>query len=171
MPMPPRLRKSALTAHVTISLGWLGAVIAFLAVAVAGLTAAEPGRAHALYLTADVITWSVIVPLALASTATGIIQSLGTTWGLIRHWWVVAKLALTIPATGLLLLHTQPIGRLADPAATTAIGAGELHGLQVQLVADAAAAIVVLVAASVLAVFKPRGLTSYGYRRTRPSPV
>ncbi|GAA1615724.1 DUF2269 domain-containing protein [Catellatospora bangladeshensis] len=171
MPMPPRLRKTALTVHVTTSLGWLGAVTAFLAVAVAGLNSTDPARAHALYLAADVITWAVIVPLALASFTTGVIQSLGTTWGLIRHWWVIAKLVLTIPATGLLLLHTQPIGRLADPTATTMIAAGGLHGMQVQLVADAAAAIVVLLAATALAVFKPRGLTTHGYRRTRPAPA
>jgi hypothetical protein len=38
MAMTPRLRKFALTAHVTSSVGWLGAVAAFLALAVAGLT-------------------------------------------------------------------------------------------------------------------------------------
>nr|BFE80578.1 hypothetical protein GCM10020093_031790 [Planobispora longispora] len=36
--MPPRLRKLALTAHVTSSVGWLGAVAAFLVLALAGLS-------------------------------------------------------------------------------------------------------------------------------------
>lgn len=164
MPMPPRLRRSALTAHVTASLGWLGAVAAFLALAVAGLNTDDPERAHSLYLAADLVTWAIIVPLALTSFVTGLIQSLGTSWGLLRHYWVVAKLVLTIPATAVLLLHTGPIGILAT---SSDVLAGEMHGLRVQLVADAVAAIVVLLAATVLAVFKPRGMTGYGRRRTR----
>jgi hypothetical protein len=169
MPMPPRVRKAALTAHVATSLGWLGAVAAFLAIAVAGLAARDPDRAHGLYLAGDLITWTVIVPLALACFATGVLQSLGTAWGLFRHWWVIAKLVLTVPATGLLLLHTRPIAVLADPANTGALTAGDLRGLQVQLAADAAAAIAVLLTATALAVFKPSGLTVHGYRRTRPA--
>ncbi|MBV1854295.1 DUF2269 domain-containing protein [Catellatospora tritici] len=169
MLMPPRLRKTALTLHISTSLGWLGAVASFLAVAVAGLTTTDPDRGHALYLSADLIAWAVIVPLALASFTTGVIQSLGTAWGLIRHWWVIAKIALTIPATGLLLLHTGPIGQLADPASTAAVATGHLHGLQVQMVADAVAAALVLLAATALAVFKPRGMTAYGFRRSRPA--
>ncbi|MFC7245270.1 DUF2269 domain-containing protein [Catellatospora aurea] len=161
--MPPRLRKTALTAHVTTSLGWLGAVAAFLALAIAGLNTTDPDRAHALYLAADVITWTIIVPLALASFLTGMIQSLGTPWGLLRHYWVLAKLILTIPATAVLLLHTQPIGILATSSDAHAT---DLHGVRVQLVADAVAAIIVLLAATVLAVFKPRGVTPYGQRRT-----
>jgi len=34
--MTPRLRKFVLTAHVTLSVGWLGAVAGFLALAIAG---------------------------------------------------------------------------------------------------------------------------------------
>lgn len=169
MRMPPRLRKTALTAHVATSLGWLGAVAAFLAIAVSGLTADGPERAQALYLAGDLITSAVIVPLALASFATGILQSLGTTWGLLRHWWIIAKLVLTIPATGLLLLHAGSIGHLADTADVGALAAGELRGLRLQLAADAVAAIAVLLTATALAVFKPRGLTAYGYRSTRPA--
>ena len=39
--------KAALTAHVTVSVGWLGAVEAFLALAVAGLTSAARPRSAA----------------------------------------------------------------------------------------------------------------------------
>ncbi|GAA1403502.1 DUF2269 domain-containing protein [Catellatospora coxensis] len=162
--MPPRLRKTALVAHVSTSIGWLGAVAAFLAIAVAGLTTTDGDRAHALYLAGDLVTRTVIVPLAVASCATGLLQSLGTSWGLVRHWWIIAKLVLALPATGLLLLHTGPIAQLADPANTTALAAGDLRGMQTQLLADAAAAIVVLLIATALAVFKPRGRTVRGHR-------
>ncbi len=163
--MPPGVRKLALTAHVTTSVGWLGAVAAFLAVAVAGLAGGSTPTVRAAYLAADLVTWAVIVPLCLASLLTGVIQGLGTTWGLVRHWWVLVKLALSVVATALLLLHTQPIGHLARVAAVGGPFGTELAGLRAQLVVDAAAAVVVLLGATILAVYKPRGLTGFGRRR------
>ncbi|MFB9389981.1 hypothetical protein ACFPM3_10160 [Streptomyces coeruleoprunus] len=164
--MGPRLRKAALTAHVAASVGWLGAVAAFLALAVAGLVGDDPGRTRGLYPAMDVLTWWAIVPLALAALVTGVVQALGTPWGLLRHYWVLAKLVLTVLATGFLLLHTAPVGHLADAAARGADldGAG-LGGLRVQLVADAAAAVLVLLVTTALSVFRPRGVTPYGWRK------
>lgn len=169
MTMTAGWRKATLTAHVITSVGWLGAVAAFLALALVGLTSASPARVQGAYVAAAVVTWMVIVPLCLASLVTGVVQSLGTPWGLFRHYWVVVKLALTVVATVLLLVHTQPIDHLADSAAgTTTLGA-ELRGVQIQLLADAAAALVVLLATTALATFKPRGMTRYGQRRARGS--
>jgi len=50
MTMTPGLRKFALTAHVTSSVGWLGAVAGFLALAVAGLTNHDGQLVRGLYL-------------------------------------------------------------------------------------------------------------------------
>jgi hypothetical protein len=167
MTMPSRLRKLVLTLHVTCSVGWLGAVVAFLALAVAGLTSDDAQRIRGCYLAMESIAWVVIVPLSLASLVTGLVQSLGTTWGLFRHYWIVAKFVLNVLATLLLLVHMQPIGRMAAAAASASFSPSELVGLRVQLIADAAAAVVVLLAAVTLSVFKPRGLTRYGRRLAR----
>lgn len=164
---PPALRKTVLTVHVTASLGWLGAVAAFLALAVAGLTSAAPQTMRGAYVAMELVGWWVIVPLSIATLVTGVVQSLGTVWGLLRHYWVIAKLLITVLATLLLLVHMQPVGHLADAAARAALSGGELQDMRVQLVADAAAAIVVLLTAAGLSVFKPRGLTRYGRRRRR----
>ncbi|MGX1886314.1 hypothetical protein AR457_39380 [Streptomyces agglomeratus] len=166
-PFPPRLRKLALTLHVTSSVGWLGAVAAFLALAVAGLTSSSSQMVRGAYLAMDVLGWYVIVPFSIASLLTGLVQSLGTVWGLLRHYWVIAKLLITVVATLLLLVHMQPVGHLADAAARAALAGGELQGMRVQLIADAAAALLVLLAAAALSVFKPRGVTRYGRRRQR----
>jgi hypothetical protein len=165
MTMTPRLRKFALTAHVTSSVGWLGAVAAFLALAVAGLTSRDAQMVRAAYLAMGLTAWFVIVPLSLASPLTGIVQSLGTTWGLFRHYWVVAKFLITIPATIVLLLHMQPISRLAGAAAESALSGTELRGLRIQLVANAGAALLVLLVATALSVYKPQGMTRYGRRK------
>ncbi|MEU8568286.1 hypothetical protein AB0C51_07945 [Streptomyces pathocidini] len=168
----PRLRKLSLTLHVTASVGWLGAVAAFLALAIAGLTSTSPQTVRGAYLAMEVVGWFVIVPFGIASLLTGVVQSLGTAWGLLRHYWVIAKLLITGVATLLLLAHMQPVGHLADAAARAALSGGELEGMRVQLIADAAAALLVLLTAATLSVFKPRGVTRYGrHRRREPGPV
>src|SRR5712692_4662848 len=121
MTMTPRLRKFALTAHLTSSVGWLGAVAGFLALAVAGLTSQDAQMVRAAYLAMDLTAWFVIVPLSFASPLTGIVQSLGTTWGLFRHYWVLVKFLITIPSTILLLVHLRPIGHLARVVAETTL--------------------------------------------------
>lgn len=161
--MQPNARKLALTAHVTSSVGWLGAVAAFLALAVAGLTSRDGEMMPAAYLAMELTTWFVILPLAIASLLTGLVMSLGTTWGVFRHYWVVAKLLITILATTLLLVHTRPIGLLADIGETT-LSSAEVTRLQVQLVGDASAALLALLMNVVLSVFKPWGMTPYGLR-------
>jgi len=167
MLMTPGLRKAALTAHVTSSLGWFGAVAAFLALAVVGLQSSDPREVRAAYLAMDVTAWTVIVPLCLATLLTGVVQSLGTTWGMFRHYWVTAKLVLTVPASAILLLHMQPISYLADVAAAGALAGGDDRRLRIQLIANAGAALFVLVVTTVLSIYKPRGVTPYGQRKTR----
>jgi len=162
MTMTPLVRKFALTAHVTSSVGWLGVVAGFLALAVAGITSQNPQMVRAAYLAMELIAWFVIVPLSLASPLTGIVQSLGTNWGLFRHYWILAKLLITIPATFVLLLHMQPIARIARVAADTTLSSADLGGLRIQLVANAGAALLVLIVATTLSVYKPQGMTRYG---------
>ena len=165
VPLTPTLRKFALTAHVASSVGWLGAVAGFLALAVAGLNSPDAQRVRAAYLAMELIGWFVIVPLSFASPLTGLVQSFGTSWGLFRHYWVVIKFLITIPATLLLLLHMQPVGHLARVVEETTLSSGELAGLRIQLLADAGAAIFVLLIATTLSIYKPRGLTAYGRRK------
>ena len=165
MTMTPGLRKFALTTHVTSSVGWLGAVGAFLALAIAGVGSEDVQIVRAAYLAMHLTTWFIIVPLCLAALLTGIVQSLGTTWGLFRHYWVVTKLLLTVLATLILLVHTQPIDRVAAVAAQTTLASGDLRQLRFQLVGDACAALFVLLMTTALSVYKPWGMTPYGLRK------
>jgi hypothetical protein len=91
MTMAPNLRKLMLTAHVTSSVGWLGAVTSFLALAIVGVTTQDAQIMRAAYLGMELTAWCVIVPLSFASPLSGIVQSLGTTWGLFQHYWVLIK--------------------------------------------------------------------------------
>ena len=165
--MRPQLRKLALTAHVTTSVGWFGAVGSFLVLAIAGLTSADAMTVRSAYLAMELMGWFIIVPLCVASLPTGLIMSFGTPWGLVRHYWVVAKLVISVIATILLLVHMQPVGHIARAVAERTLRDGELAGLRMQLVADAIAASVALLAATALSIYKPWGLTPYGSRALR----
>jgi uncharacterized membrane protein len=162
---PLRVRQLALTAHVTSSVGWLGAVVAFLGIAVVGITHRDAETVRAAYLVMEPAAWFVLVPLAIASLVTGIVQGLVTRWGVFQHYWVVFKLLITVVATIVLLIYMQTFDAMADVAADQSVSLGAVRNPSPVL--HAAAALVLLLAASALAVFKPRGLTRYGRRKQR----
>ncbi|MFN2565899.1 MAG: DUF2269 domain-containing protein [Gemmatimonadaceae bacterium] len=163
--MTPRFRKFALTAHVTSSVGWLGAVAAFLALAVVGLTSQDTQTVRGAYLVMEPAAWLVLVPLAFASLLTGLVMSLGTTWGLFRHYWVLFKLLINVLATIVLLIYmgtfSYMAGVAADPSVDLELVRNASPGLHASL------ALLVLLVATVLAVYKPRGMTPYGRRTQR----
>ena len=165
MTMTPRLRKFALTAHITFSVGWLGAVVPYLALAIVGLTSHDRQMVRAAYLSMELIGWFVIVPLSIAALLSGLVQSLGTPWGLFRHWWILAKFLLTTGATIVLLGHMEAVSRMSGVAAETTLSSADLRGLRIQLVVHAAGGLLVLFAVTGLSLFKPWGMTTYGRRQ------
>jgi hypothetical protein len=174
MTMTPRVRKFALTIHVTSSVGWLGAVAVFLALAIAGLTSKDAQLVRAAYLAMELSTRFVIAPMCLASLLTGLISSLGTEWGLFRYYWILIKLLITILSTIGLLVHLQPISYLAEVASKTTLSSSD-HQAQIQLIVVSGAALLALLVATTLSMYKPRGMTPYGWRkqnekRTRSQP-
>lgn len=164
MTMTPRLRKFALAVHITSSVGWLGTVAAYIALDVAVATSQDAQLVRAAYLAMELTAWYVIVPLAFASLLTGIVQSLGTPWGLFRHYWVLISLLLTVLATIVLVIETQTISILANMAADPATSDGNLRAMGSTLVHSIGGAVVLSVVLG-LNVYKPRGLTPYGWRK------
>lgn len=167
MTMTPSLRNFMLTAHVTTSVGWMGALAVFLAHALAGLLSEDEQIVRALSLAMGLAAWFVILPLSLASLTTGLVQAMGTTWGLLRHYWIVFKLLLTAAATVVLLLKLGPISYLAEMAAGPAFSSTDLIGLRTSTLLHAAGGLVVLLMAAALAIYKPQGMTPYGVRKQR----
>ena len=159
--MTPNVRKFALAVHVTCSVGWIGAALAYLALGIAAGNSHDPLIIRTSWLAMDLVGWYVVVPLAIASLLTGIVMSLGSRWGLLRHYWVFIALVLTALATAVLLLHMPTVSgaaeaaRNADNAGLRALGGDMIHpGLGV----------FVLLTITVLNIYKPRGVTPYGRR-------
>ena len=161
--MPPRLRKWALTAHITFSVGWVGAVAGFLALSIAGVTSQNFEVVRAAYVGMNLMGWFIIVPCSLAALLSGIIQSLGTEWGLFRHYWLLLKFILTLLATLLLLLHQfTAVAGAARRASGTAPGAlPDVGRFGIQLVGDAGLGLLVLLVITTLSVLKPWGRIRY----------
>ena len=156
-----RGRKLALTAHICASVGWLGAIAGFLALAVTGFLTENGQVVRAAFLGMDWIGWYVLVPISFASLVTGLIQSLGTDWGLFRHYWVVAKLLINVLANIVLLMYMVQLSSVV-----TTLPSHDVSGFRsASPVLHASVALVLLLVASVLAVFKPRGVTPYGWRK------
>ena len=163
MKLPPFWRRLSLTAHVTFSVGWLGAVVVFLALAILALTHADEPTVRGVYLVMEPAARWVLIPLAFASLLTGLVESLTSQWGLLRHYWVIFKLVLTALATIVLLGYMQTFRYMAERAADPAAALGAVRNSSPVL--HAALALLVLLATTGLAIYKPRGLTRYGWRK------
>jgi hypothetical protein len=173
MVMAPVLRKFVLTVHLTSSLGWIGAVVAYIALGVTAAASQDAQTVRAAWIAMELNGWLAIVPLAIAALLTGLLMSVGTPWGLFRHYWVLISLALTILATAILVLHmpsvtsTANVAREADDAQLGELGGDLGHAI---------GGLLVLLVITVLNVYKPQGLTPYGWRkqqesRTRPAQL
>ena len=153
MMMTPRLRKCALTIHIMTSVGWIGAVVGFLALAIASLVSRDVATVRAAYPAIELTVWWVIVPFAFASLLSGLVSSLFTPWGLFRYYWVLVKFLINVFACIVLLEYVRSLNAMADMSGES--------------VAHASGALLFLIVATVLSVYKPRGLTRYGWRKQR----
>jgi hypothetical protein len=158
-----------ITAHVTFSVGWLGAVAAFLVLSIAGLTSHDAEVVRGAYLSMNLISRFVIIPMCFAALATGLLQALGTPWGLFRYYWIVMKFGLAIFATLALLIHQFAVMAVAakrvSGAAAGTLFSADFDPLKTELVRAPSLAIVLLLVVTTLGVYKPWGLTRYGRRK------
>jgi hypothetical protein len=166
MTMPPALRKFALATHLTCSVGWVGAVAGYLALDVTVATSDDPQLLRAAWIAMGLVVSWAIVPLAFAALLTGLVMALGTKWGLLRHWWVLISFLLTVFATIVLLSEAGVIGHGAAVAADPSTSQDDLRALPSTL-PHSVGGLGVLLVIQVLNVYKPQGLTRYGWRKQR----
>lgn len=161
--LAPLARRLLLAVHLLCSVGWVGGVLAYLALAFAVPLADDPAVTRAAWIGMELVGWYVLAPLAVLSLLTGVALALGTRWGLLRHYWVVISLTGTTLLTVVLLLHLPSVSRTADAARAGAA----VHGSDVP---HALIGGILLIGILVLNVLKPRGLTRYGWRRLNAPP-
>ena len=160
--MRPGLRKFALSVHLTFSVGWIGTVIAYLGLGIAAVNSTDVETVRAAWIAMELIGWYVIVPLAVASLLTGLVMSLGTKWGLFRYYWVAISFVLTSFATVILILHMPTVSSMVDVALVSEGAALEALGGDL---GHPGIGLGVLLVVQVLNLYKPPGLTRYGWRK------
>jgi hypothetical protein len=149
-----RAHKIAITAHVLAAVGWFGIAVAIAFGGVAATVTSDPTLAHALFRAMETVPW-LSIPFGLIAVASGMLLGVGTVYGLVRHWWVVAKIAI---AAAVIITDSVIVARVAHDAAVTGSPAPPLFG-------STSAHVVVLGVATALSVFKPRGRTPWGRRQ------
>ena len=165
MAFAPAIRRLTFATHVTSSAGWVGAVLVFLALASIALISEDERTVRGACLVMAPAAWLVLVPLAHASLLSGIALSLGTPWGLFRHYWVVLKLAITLFSTVILLIYMGTFRQMAGVAADPVVQLGLIRNPSP--VVHAVLALILLLIATWLAVYKPFGVTPYARRINR----
>lgn len=153
-----------LALHLGCSIGWIGAVGAYLALAFAVPPTRDPEMVRAAWLGMERVGWYAVVPLAAGSLVTGVLMGAVTKWGLMRHYWVVISLVGTALLTGVLVFHMPDVSaqadmaRVADDEQLLAMDSDSAH---------AVVGLVLLLGILLLNIYKPKGLTRYGWRKAR----
>jgi len=162
----------ALAVHLTSSIGWVGAAVAYVPLVVVVLSNDDQRVVRDAILVMNSIDWFVIVPLAYLALATGLVMALATPWGLVRHWWVVFSLVLTLAAVFVLTEYSLTLSAMAAVASKPTLSHSDLGMLK-----DPGHAvhnlggIVVLLVVAVLNIYKPQGVTRHGWRKQQERRV
>jgi hypothetical protein len=163
--MSRSLRKLVLTVHVIVSVGWIGIEAGLLALGLTGLYTRDPEVLRAAY----VATGIFLVSVSMGTLVTGVLLSVGTHWGLIRHYWVVVKFVLTVAlvASGILVLNRglQEAAIRVSEVPLSTLTSADVGALRFQIIASVSVALLLLIAATTLSVYKPWGRTWFGRRK------
>ncbi|MET9400677.1 DUF2269 domain-containing protein [Kitasatospora sp. NPDC002965] len=161
--LPRHARRIWLVAHVALSVGWLGLTAGVLALGIAGRFSDDPDTVKAAYLAQEIFADWLLIPVSLLSLLSGLVLSLGTTWGLLKYRWVVTKFWLTLAATLASIFALRAF--IHDAAGQVAAGTVPPDGRSPHvLVIAPSVALTIYLTATILSVLKPWGMTRRGTR-------
>lgn len=169
MMLSRRVRRATLLAHILVSLAWVGVDLVIGVFAITGITSDDPATIAMSYTALEAFALVLLVPLGLLSLGTGVLLGLGTRHGLVRYWWVLVKLVLTIVLVVLVLTALR--STLADAASASQVADASLTDRlgrdRVSMLFPPAVSTTVLVVVAVLGFYKPWGPTPRGRRFLR----
>ncbi|WP_022919165.1 hypothetical protein [Ruania albidiflava] len=157
----PPLRKAVLVAHLLSAGAWVGIDVIVAVLVLVGWfgQGSTAGLAYRALGTFAVVPMLVV---ALVCLATGLLLGLATRWGLVRYWWVLVKLVLTVVLCVLIVVALQP--RMPEVVAhgeavsrSTGTGSTGSRAEVIWLFFPPAVSLTVLGLATGLAVYKPWG--------------
>ena len=155
-------RRLALTAHVILSVGWIGVEASLLTLAVLALTTGDEATVRAAYRATGLIGGAFIAPASFGSLLTGVLLSVGTRWGLVRYYWVAVKLVIGVVLT---IGTNAVLATFLRMAAERAAHLDPLGELGQRVLDGSVVSTSLLLVATVLSIYKPWGRTRYGMRQ------
>ncbi|GGV28041.1 hypothetical protein GCM10010182_58720 [Actinomadura cremea] len=157
----PAVRKTLVLVHVVASVALVGSVWGLVLLSLTATLTADAALVEPAYRLMTVLAYGGGIPLSFIALAGGIALGLGSKWGVLRHWWVFAKLLLLITTILFGALLGQPEA-MAEAAADGTLPSAARRWREVAVVAVQLA---MLLTAAGLSVFKPRGRVRWPRRR------
>ncbi|MGG2113426.1 hypothetical protein ABFY60_23605 [Lysinibacillus pakistanensis] len=145
---------------------WLGSAAAYIPIAVYVLTNQDVEMIRTAIKIMSLVVNFIVVPVAFASLLTGVALSLGTRWGLFRHYWILLKLLLTVFAVSMLVAYSIELSHAASIAAQTTLSSTDIEVLKAPIhITHPSGSVFIVLVATVLSVYKPKGMTKFGWRK------
>lgn len=162
--IPQRLRKAVLTAHVAISVGWLGLVTGMFTMSVSGVTTGNAEQQAAMYRTMSMLDEIFLGMTSMFALVTGIVVGAGTKWGLLQRRWVAVKffMVMGVMALGFGVIHQLILKANELVNAGAPVRGGELDAVGWSMAGAALLALLSLVFMTAVSTYKPWGQTRWG---------
>lgn len=157
--LAPAARKAVLVLHVVSGIGWMGVDIALFVLLITARTTNDAALVISGFNAIRMIVPVAVPPLSLSILVTGLTLGLGTPWGLVRYWWVVVKLVLSLVMAVLVFVSLVPAVNSIDVLSATTLSAdavrASLGPLPTQLMFPPIVSFLMLGIATVLSIVKP----------------
>ena len=156
-------RRTLVTLHVALSVGWLGASMVMLTLAIAGRASQRPADVRSAYWAMHLLADVLLIPLSLSVLLIGVLVAVTSPWGLLRYRWVLVKLIATCAAVLLSLLALPAMTRIAHQDATQhALAAAQDVGTR--LIIASSVSVALYLSLTAISILKPWGRTAHGRR-------
>jgi hypothetical protein len=157
----PKPRKALVAAHAVSAASWVGVAVTFVAMSVVAMSTNDIRTAAVTYELMAAFDITLLPWTNFATFLTGIALSMTTKWGLIRYYWVAAKIAIAVGilvmAFGFLHDNLERAGHEAAALATTGGTVADVSGSADVVLWGFGCAMLSLVGALLLSLYKPGG--------------
>lgn len=171
MKLPREIRRFTIFLHVLVSVSWIGVDLVIGVLSFTGLTTDDPQTMATAYTAISMFGVPLLLTLGLLALATGLTLGWGTRFGLVRHWWVVTKLIISLVLITLVVVALRPT--LIDAAAESAVVdptlPERLDQVRLNMIFPPLVSTAALLFATWLGVYKPWGQTRFGRSHRAPA--
>jgi hypothetical protein len=159
------MRKALLTAHIAISVGWLGLITGMVAMAIAGAVSDDTRTQYSVYTIMTLLDEIFLGLSSFFALLTGLVGAIGTKWHLMRRHWISTKFIMTLCLMAFGFGVNHPLIARATALVEAGAPPAQVRAVGIPLAWCASVAVLMLVFMTILSTYKPWGFTRYGQRR------